>query len=279
MMKSDYVYLFYPGTISFWIAMVCRVFRKPYGIYLRGQKFPTSHLGLAILQKAKYINSVATNLVKDSKLELNASRIRPMIEIQKDDFSAKSFVKNNSQENWNLLFVGRLEKDKGVLDVVEACEQLASNSQLRFRLMLVGGGSLYPVLSELSSQLDWLTVVGHIASHSALMQQYEQADFFILPTHHEGFPRVLYEAMAKSNVILTTMVGGIPSVMIPDYNCLEIQVDSPGEIAKVLARAVTSRELMQRVVRNALQTVEDTLKLPPHAMLLADQCDLITRSK
>ena len=73
-----------------------------------------------------------------------------------------------------------------------------------------------------------------------LMRFYRKAHIFIFPSYHEGFPRVLYEAMINSLPIVTTMVGGISGRMVDGENCIGIPAKSAGAIVEAVER-VTRR--------------------------------------
>ena len=106
------------------------------------------------------------------------------------------------------------------------------------------------------------------------MRAYEQSDFFVFPTQHEGFPRVLYEAMIKSTLVFTTMVGGIPGLMQPDKNCIAIPGGSASAIADAIVQTSSKPAHMQRIVDAALDTVIDVLtKHPTHLLALRKELD------
>ena len=98
---------------------------------------------------------------------------------------------------------------------------------------------------------------------SALMAEYEAADFFVLPTHHEGFPRVLYEAMINAMVIVTTFVGGIPGLMKNGENCIEIPLKSPKVIADAIENLSRDAVQMQRLSESGLETIMTVLNTYP----------------
>jgi glycosyltransferase involved in cell wall biosynthesis len=97
---------------------------------------------------------------------------------------------------------------------------------------------------------------------------------FVLPTHEEGFPRVLYEAMIKSAVIVTTMVGGIPGLMEDGVNCLAIPVGDAPAIADAIERLADDAPLRRRLAEQGLSTVREVLQSrPPHLQALLARMD------
>ncbi|MEA1999976.1 MAG: glycosyltransferase family 4 protein [Euryarchaeota archaeon] len=111
----------------------------------------------------------------------------------------------------NLLFVGRLEKYKGIQDVVGMMPALLA-SEPDVRLTIVGGDSGFrhelEGLSERLGVSDTIVFTGEV-SRDDLLEKYREADIFVLPSRMEGFGIVLLEAMASG---LPCVAYSIPSV-------------------------------------------------------------------
>jgi glycosyltransferase involved in cell wall biosynthesis len=93
-----------------------------------------------------------------------------------------------------------------------------------------------------------------------LGRYYREADLFCLPSHDEGFPRVLYEAMLHGTPIVTTFVGSISSVMEDSLNCLRVDVRSPVALADTIERTLRSPDLRKRLSDNGYATMEPILR-------------------
>lgn len=260
---ADLVYIFYPGTVPRLVAGLCRWLGIPYAIYLRGERFSATGADAANLRDGRFICCVGGLEAQVQGLNSKVIPIQPMLDLSMADARRRDFLARNDNP-WNLLFVGRLESDKGVPELVRAAELLKEQG-FRFSLTLVGGGPLY---SELAARFGDhsdvpVKVTGIIDNKFALHQMFEAADMFVLPTHHEGFPRVLYEAMMKSNVILTTFVGGIPGLLRDGHDALQLPVGDAGSIADVILAAVGDRERMQALADNGHATVQKILRTRP----------------
>lgn len=112
----------------------------------------------------------------------------------------------------NLLFVGRLDRNKGVGFLIDALAILQVTTGTRLSLDIIGDG---PERSSLERQVaerhleDRVRFAGHVGG-SALKGRYLAADVLVLPSLSEGIPKVLLEAMSFSLVIVATRVGGVP---------------------------------------------------------------------
>lgn len=251
--RADLVYLFYPGALSRQVARWCRLIGKPYALYLRGEQFRDAQ-DASICRGARFVISVSDVLA--ARLGCSDRRlttIRPMLDVSREDAARRDVTRRAPIQ---LLFVGRLEVPKGVPELIDAAERLADRG-VDFELSLVGGGPLHGELSRRfpEDRDSGIRVTGAISDRARLMRLYERADIFILPTHHEGFPRVLYEAMIKSTAIVTTMVGGIPGLMKDQENCLAIPVGDPEAIASAIERLARDPTLIDRLAKAGLETV------------------------
>jgi glycosyltransferase involved in cell wall biosynthesis len=125
----------------------------------------------------------------------------------------------NVSDNFELLFVGRLLLDKGVMELLEAFSKvLISNSKLL--LTLVGGidqGNPASIGEDVIRKYESENIrfVGH---QSNVKNYIEISDAVVLPSYREGLPRVLLEAMSMSKPIIVTDVAGCREVVNDEVN-------------------------------------------------------------
>lgn len=115
-----------------------------------------------------------------------------------------------------ILSVGRLSPEKGLEDLFNAFRQLRiRNAGVPAKLLIVGDGGererLTSMAREFGSQVVFL---GHQEDPWPF---YFLASVFVLPSHSEGSPLVLFEAMAAGCAIVASDAGGIPEVV--DNRC------------------------------------------------------------
>jgi glycosyltransferase involved in cell wall biosynthesis len=171
----------------------------------------------------------------------------------------KNIVSNREyihKEHYKILFLARLEADKGVKELLLAVAELKNNYS--FSLDLVGSGGYLQQAKDLVKELDiseYVKIHGTVLNPNKVRQFYLDSDLYILPTYHEGFPRTLYEAMIFGAPIMTTFVGGIPSIMSNKYNCLEIKPKSVESIVNCITYAFDNYSSVAELTTNAIKTV------------------------
>lgn len=121
-------------------------------------------------------------------------------------------------KNINILFVGRLVEEKGVMDLYDAFKEVKSQ-KLNITLKIVGEGALRNKLQKMIDR-DNLKKFVNIdkSAYEDMPGIYKQADIFVLPskktkTWEEQYGMVLIEAMASGLPIVTCDTGAIREVV------------------------------------------------------------------
>jgi glycosyltransferase involved in cell wall biosynthesis len=143
-----------------------------------------------------------------------------------------------------LLTVGRLSKEKGHADLVRTVAELRKHAGLpAFRLVLVGDGpELHPLESQCAS-LDLGKVVYFAGHQDNVRPYYAASDIFCLPSHTEGSPNVLLEAMEAGIPIVATAVGGVPEMVTHDRHALLVGAMDAQGMTDATARLLTDPAL------------------------------------
>lgn len=132
-----------------------------------------------------------------------------------------------------IVFVGNLLRAKGVYELLAAFDRLAREHP-ELDLAIVGDGPERSALTERTRQAGLTQRVllpGRVA-HSSVANWINASDLLCLPSHREGLPNVLLEAMACGVPVVATRVGGIPEAVTADTGEL---VPPEDEVALVAA--------------------------------------------
>jgi glycosyltransferase involved in cell wall biosynthesis len=157
-----------------------------------------------------------------------------------------------------LLFVGRLNTEKGLEQLVDALVEL---EDLDLAVTLAGW-STGPYAERLVARArragvaERLDLVGPVPHGAELFDLYRSHDLFVLPSVSEGTPRVLGEALAFGLPVAATTAGGIPDLIEHGVTGL---LSAPGDavgLARSLRRLIEDAELRHRLVSAAAETVD-----------------------
>jgi len=165
-------------------------------------------------------------------------------------FSKKPEISNPVK----ILFLGWVDKNKGIWDIYEAGRVLDRKD---FIFQIAGNGNDFEQLdikikaNGLEGRLNLLNWVYGQQKFDLL----READIFVLPSYREGLPNSLLEAMASSCAIITTNVGAIPDIIEHNVNGIVIKPNSPNELVGAINSYLDNRELIKIHTKNALQTV------------------------
>lgn len=143
-----------------------------------------------------------------------------------------------------LVFAGRINRDKGIPELIEAFGRLTASDR-RVRLLLVGPdeGQL------LGGQLpEGLMAVGYTLAVERTLQA---ADIFCLPSHREGFGQVLIEAGACGLPSVASRIYGITDAVVDGVTGLLHAAGDPADIFDKVHTLVSSPQLRATLGRNA----------------------------
>jgi glycosyltransferase involved in cell wall biosynthesis len=151
-----------------------------------------------------------------------------------------------------ILSIGRLSKEKAQADLISAFNGLCEgNTEIKARLIIVGDG---PELESLRSAAraskhgERIVFAGQVSN---VQPFYSIADVFVLPSHSEGSPNVLLEAMAANVPVVATAVGGVPEIVENDESALLVPASDPAALAAAIARVLSDDNLARRLTNRA----------------------------
>lgn len=156
----------------------------------------------SILERTKYfkLNNVSKNVML-SRGTCNG------IDLNKFEFRNKKNRIVNS-DNIVIGFVGRLCKDKGIVQLIEAWSIVEKRNNL-VKLLLVGPFDERDVLpNSIANSIKENPNIIHMGHIDDVAPFYNEMDIFILPSFREGFPTVVLEAAASQLPVITTRRTG-----------------------------------------------------------------------
>lgn len=156
-------------------------------------------------------------------------------------------LRRTGQSIPQILFVGMFCKEKGVLDLISACQRLDSLS-IPYRVAFAGAPQSQEFAMEAQRRAQSLrgevSFLGEVTG-SAKWQLYREADIFCFPTHYsaEGFPVVLLEAMMFELPVVSTKWRGIPEIVDDGETGLLVVPGDIEDLAAGLRKLLENPEL------------------------------------
>jgi glycosyltransferase involved in cell wall biosynthesis len=170
-----------------------------------------------------------------------------------------------------LLYHGRVDARKGVLDLLDAVADLLDRGR-RLRLVVSGIGPDTTTVADRVTELgidDHVTQLGYTAYEDA-HEVYRRGDVFVSPTYAEGFSNTVLEAMASGLPVVSTDVVGVRDCVRDGDNGLLVPPKDPAALADGIARVLDDTDLRVGIARRALDEVRARWSWPVIAHRLTD---------
>jgi len=206
---------------------------------------------------SKKITSVSRSVAE----ELREYRLNPdSITVIGNGVDEKAFAPtlNRKPAETYVLYTGVLRARKGLADLI-ACARQVCKVSADVKFLICGTG---PFLHELERKVrkvglqKRIVFLGYIA-RDKLVQVYQNAAVHVVPSHYEGLPTVLLEAMSCGLPVVATDIGGNNEVISSGVNGFLIPPKSPEEMARVILRLLDDAPLREKVGRAARKTIEE----------------------
>jgi len=180
-------------------------------------------LARAILRRMRVVLAVSTALAGEAR-RLGARDVRVVpngVELPEDV--------GPEAEPPEILFAGRLSREKGILELVEAARG--------HELVVAGDGSLR---AQVPQARGWLP-------HEELERLYDRAAVVACPSHREGFGVVCAEAMAHGRAVVASDVGGLRDLVVDGKTGLLVPPGDVPALRAAIERLLADPELRRRL--------------------------------
>lgn len=158
----------------------------------------------------------------------------------------RNFAEDNTytyaSEYINIILVARLSREKGIERALNAVSE-AVNKGFRVKLHIIGDGSLYNELNDLSRDLNLTDNVVFYGRQDNPYRYMKNADLLLLTSYHEAAPMVIDEARFLGVPVLTTETTSSKD-MVTDKGCGWVCGNAQEEINKALLDILTDKKYL-----------------------------------
>lgn len=159
----------------------------------------------------------------------------------------------------NLLFLGRLCKEKGINELLEAVKGL--KQEFPELQLYLGGVWVEGELEKKAEKCgDFVHYLGWIDAEKK-KEYLQKCNLFVLPTYFEGLPMSLLEGMAYGCACVATEVGGIPQVMTDKKDGFMIPAKDVQALKNAIRELLGNPDLQKEIGMNARKTVESNYEI------------------
>jgi glycosyltransferase involved in cell wall biosynthesis len=177
----------------------------------------------------------------------------PAFYIDLDTFSPK-----NEEKKYDIVFAARLEKNKGILELIKAVD-LVRKKMPEIKLLIIGTGPLKQELINFVENGELKNNVffsGWLATSEDVARAYSSAKIFVNPSYNEGGPRVVLEAMACGLPVITTKVGLMLDIIVDGENGLFVDWSVEDMVEKI-QDLLGNKELQAKFSKAGLELVKN----------------------
>lgn len=178
-------------------------------------------------------------------------------QLQENHLVAATMRVAPEEEEFVMLMVGRLVKDKGIEDLIEA--YLTSKIKDKAKLVLLGSfeQDLNPVSNQTINRIKDHPRIVHVEWTDHVAYYMAISDVLIHPSHREGFPNVLLEAGAISCPVICSDIPGNTEIISQKKTGLVYPVKNVAALREAMEFAYIKRELMQEYAEELNKEVRE----------------------
>jgi glycosyltransferase involved in cell wall biosynthesis len=262
--KTDVVHInpsltkksFFRDALFAWLT---RLFSKKLIVYWHGWEVAfeskiKKNRFLGVIAKQTFLKADASIVLGEFfQKRLEDLGCRNMVYIETNTADNKNIQAQNSRsihsdQIINLLFLSRLEIEKGLYIAIETLNLLNKQSK-RYKLLIAGSGSEEANVKQLSlinHNIEYKGYVADLDKHNLL----ESSNIIFLPSFSEGLPLSLLEGMIYGLPIISRPIGGIPDIIINGENGYLIESLLPGDYADKIEEIVNAPEIYKQISQN-----------------------------
>jgi glycosyltransferase involved in cell wall biosynthesis len=175
-------------------------------------------------------------------------RLQDTVIINGSGVNLREFKPQPLPKEDNFLFVGRLLKDKGILEYLEAASKVKHKySSATFGILGPSDTNPTAVSEEVISRFVQDGIVEYYGVTDDVRPYLQKCSVFVLPSYHEGTSRATLEAMATGRPIITTDAPGCRETVIDGLNGFLVPVGDSESLATKMMWMIENRDRAEQM--------------------------------
>lgn len=264
----DLTHSFFTVPCGFISMLLKWEFKLPYIISLRGSDVPgyserfvglyrwVTPTILKIWKDAAFVIANSQGL-KDLALKSNPQK---EIGVIYNGIDTKEFFpagEKRDKDKFTIICVSRVTPRKGIRFLVQAFKLLSGRYE-QVRMVIAGDGNEKKSLEDLvmslglKERVEFLGVV----PHENVLEHYQRADIFVLPSLNEGMSNVMLEALATGLPVVATDTGGTKELLTDGLNGLVVRMRDADDLAEKIEKLILNPELKNSMSQESRKLAE-----------------------
>lgn len=246
LMKECDIIHFHEAEFSF--PVFSYFIKKPKILHLHGinlDYFKKYHLSRFILKTAADLYLSITKQMKNELIMLGIPKDK--IVYFPNAVDSKIFQPREKKMDNTILYIGRIVPYKGLHVLLKSLNYIKNSVVLEII------GSPYWNLDYYQSILRLIEIenrrgkhkirfLGHV-DQTALLEGYQKASIFVLPSFFEPFGIVLLEAMSCGTAVVATHTGGVPEIVKDGENGILVPVNNSSKLAEAIDYLLENKDI------------------------------------
>lgn len=168
------------------------------------------------------------------------------------EYSSNKTIKD--YETIDITYIGTLGKHKGVHTLITAFKDIDNEN---IKLHIIGKGYDEDEFKQLAMDDDRIVFHGFV-DNKDILKFYEQTNVLVIPSIcYDNSPLVIYESFSTGTPVIGSDIGGIPELVMEDYNGFLFESNNPESLKKKLVKVIKNKELLKKLEDNAFNSLPD----------------------
>ena len=160
-------------------------------------------------------------------------------------------IKEERKFKKQIIFAGRLSKEKGIDSVIEICKKLPSD----IHLLILGDGPEAKNIKKIESQLNNVHYLGNM-EHKQTISLIKGSDILLQPSFSEGISSTILEAMACKTPIIASNIGGNNEILQNQESGILVEPKDYDLFVEKINELISDSNLSNKLTKSAYNNVQ-----------------------